>query len=84
MTPHLGSQFSTLDKDNDPVVSYDCSEMYRGAWWYGIPGPHCHASNLNGIFYVGPMTSYGDGVNWYTWGDYSYSYKSEMKIKPLN
>lgn len=51
---------------------------YHGAWWYA----ECHTSNLNGLYLRGPHKSFANGVNWYSWRGYNYSYKiSEMKVR---
>jgi hypothetical protein len=39
---HDGNMFSTKDRDND-VLSENCSQKFRGAWWYEA----CHHSNLD-------------------------------------
>jgi len=80
----LGRPFSTYDKDYSITPNgYSCAAVYGGAWWYGY-SPSCHQSNLNGHYYGGPHTSFGDGVEWSTWTGYQYSLKTtEMKIRPV-
>ena len=74
---HNGMKFSTRDNDNDKT-SGNCAIVYKGAWWYN----KCHYSNLNGLYLVGPHTSYANGVNWYHFKRYYYSLKtSQMMFK---
>ena len=74
---HNGRKFSTYDRDND-IWSGKCAVKFRGAWWYG----KCHHSNLNALYYIGPHTSYADGVNWYHFKGHHYSLKTtEMKTR---
>ena len=71
-------QFSTKDNDNDLDGGLNCSQTYKGAWWYNA----CHASNLNGLYLNGSHSSYADGVQWYTFRGHHYSLKrTEMKVK---
>ncbi|KAJ7308097.1 hypothetical protein JRQ81_008604 [Phrynocephalus forsythii] len=77
LTVHNSKPFSTKDKHQD---HNKCAETYKGAWWYNA----CHASNLNGIYWLGAHNSYADGVNWKTSKGYNYSFKrSEMKFRPV-
>ncbi|XP_071804148.1 microfibril-associated glycoprotein 4-like [Asterias amurensis] len=77
LSRHNNQQFSTKDRDND-VISGNCAQIYRGAWWYY----NCHDSNLNGEYLGGTTTAYARGVVWVYWKGYSYSLKtSEMKIR---
>ena len=74
-TRHNGRQFSTKDRENN---AHNCANRYNGAWWYA----DCHSSNLNGLYHGGSHTSYADGVNWYTWKGYYYSFRfAEMKLR---
>ena len=76
LTPwHLGSQFSTLDEDND-AWSRSCAESYGGGWWYYA----CAYSNLNGRH----QRANGAGVvYWWYWSDDYHPLKStQMKIRP--
>ncbi|EAW88137.1 ficolin 1 [Homo sapiens] len=78
LTGHNNNFFSTKDQDND-VSSSNCAEKFQGAWWYA----DCHASNLNGLYLMGPHESYANGINWSAAKGYKYSYKvSEMKVRP--
>jgi hypothetical protein len=71
--------FTTRDVDNDMNNERNCAVKFKGAWWYR----HCHASNLNGFYHLGPHTSDGDGVNWKDWKGNHYSLKkTEMKLRP--
>ncbi|XP_040178833.1 ficolin-1-like [Rana temporaria] len=74
---HANMPFAT--KDND-VTASKCVNLYKGGWWYN----NCHNSNLNGLYLLGPTSSYADGIIWSTGKGYNYSYKiSEMKIRPI-
>ena len=78
LTYHNGMKFSTKDQDNDAWDTGSCSTTDSGAWWYN----NCHRSNLNGLYLVGPHSSYANGVNWYHFKRYHYSLKTtEMKLK---
>ncbi|XP_045157019.2 tenascin-R-like [Mercenaria mercenaria] len=67
----LGTQFSTLDRDNDEASSKSCAVTYSGAWWY----KSCHISNLNGLYLFGNFSSTSRGVVWRTCWGYNYSVK---------
>ncbi|XP_045189256.2 ficolin-1-A-like [Mercenaria mercenaria] len=72
---HNGLGFSTSDHGS----STDCSNSYKGGWWYG----KCHSVNINGLYLKGNHTSYANGVNWKAWHGYHYSLKkTEMKFRP--
>lgn len=74
---HNNQQFSTFDHSN----SFQCAELYHGAWWYN----HCHWSNLNGRYLRGNHSTYADGINWFNWHGHHYSLKTtEMKLAPFN
>jgi hypothetical protein len=80
MNGHNGMKFTTKDVDNDYNPNAQCSQTFKGAWWYN----KCHRSNLNGQYLAGPHSSYADGVNWYHFKGHYYSLKtSEMKVQPM-
>ncbi|XP_032872804.1 tenascin-R-like isoform X2 [Amblyraja radiata] len=72
---HRGSNFTTIDKDNDNSLT-NCAISHRGGWWY----QNCHRVNLNG--------EYGNnkdhqGVNWFAWKGFEFSIPfAEMKMRP--
>ncbi|KAM7361902.1 angiopoietin-related protein 1-like [Cochliomyia hominivorax] len=63
---HLGSKFSTKDKDNDKHDTTNCAQRFAGAWWHNS----CHNSNLNGKY--GDKTM-GKGIIWSTFRSYNTS-----------
>ncbi|XP_077976774.1 ryncolin-1-like [Styela clava] len=74
---HQGRPFTTKDADHD-IVSYNCADTYKGAFWYG----NCHAANLNGLYINGGNAKYGISVTWKAWKGYYYSLKFvEMKMR---
>ena len=81
LTYHNGMKFSTRDRDNDRLSRQNCAQQYKGAWWYHS----CLRSNLNGLYLFGHHSSYADGVNWYHWKGFRYSFKyTEMKVRRNN
>ena len=69
---HNGMKFSTKDQDNDKHPGGSCAISHNGGWWYN----RCHYSNLNGLYLIGPHSSYANGVNWYDFKRYHYSLKT--------
>ena len=39
-------KFSTVDQDNDPILTDACTLHHPGGWWFS----RCLDSNLNGVF----------------------------------
>ncbi|CAC5407843.1 Fibrinogen-like protein A,Ryncolin-4,Angiopoietin-related protein 7,Ficolin-3,Ficolin-1-B,Techylectin-5A,Ficolin-2,Ryncolin-1,Tenascin-R,Fibrinogen-like protein 1,Angiopoietin-1,Tenascin-X,Fibrinogen C domain-containing protein 1-A,Tenascin-N,Ryncolin-3,Tenascin,Techylectin-like protein,Fibrinogen C domain-containing protein 1,Ryncolin-2,Techylectin-5B,Microfibril-associated glycoprotein 4,Ficolin-1-A,Ficolin-1,Fibrinogen C domain-containing protein 1-B,Angiopoietin-4 [Mytilus coruscus] len=65
--------FTTYDQNNNPPSNYgNCAVFFHGAWWH----LRCTHSNLNGGYLAGEHQSFADGVNWFTWRGFHYSYKS--------
>ena len=74
---HNNAPFSTHDRDNDEIIG-SCAENYEGAWWY----KGCHHSNLNARYLNGEHTSFANGMNWYHWKGFHYSYPTvQMKVR---
>ena len=71
LTYHNNMKFSTKDRDQDTLLSINCSKFFKGAWWYAS----CYSSNLNGLY---PINSVNDG-RFIVWSFYCIF--SEMKIK---
>ncbi|XP_069479017.1 veficolin-1-like isoform X2 [Ambystoma mexicanum] len=79
LTNHNKAPFTTKDQDHDQAEA-NCAVQFKGAWWY----TDCHASNLNGMYYLGNHSSYADGINWFSGKGYQFSYKYvDMKIRLL-
>ncbi|XP_045173450.2 microfibril-associated glycoprotein 4-like [Mercenaria mercenaria] len=77
-TVQNGYLFTTIDRDNDVYNDKNCAVEFGGAWWHKA----CHQSNLNGRYYAGNHSSFGDGINWDTCWGYNYSVKKAMmKVK---
>ncbi|XP_071795550.1 ryncolin-2-like [Asterias amurensis] len=75
-----GRAFTTKDKDNDAVSSYNCAEFYTGAWWYS----GCHHTNPNGEYYEQADVSFGQGITWKYWTGQYYSLKKyNMKLRQV-
>ena len=76
---HVGSRFSTKDRDQDSAKGH-CAEDFKGGWWYNS----CHDSNLNGLYLSGEYDNAGIGVDWSPFRGNKYSLKeSIMKIRPV-
>ncbi|XP_078671180.1 microfibril-associated glycoprotein 4-like [Branchiostoma floridae x Branchiostoma belcheri] len=77
-----GMMFSTVDRDNDAINNYHCSQRNgQGGWWFR----GCGYSFLNGRYLgnCGSSCPAAKGVVWFRWRGYSYSLKSvTMKIRP--
>lgn len=72
---HNQMKFSTKDQENDKDSSRDCSNLFKGAWWYN----DCHNSNLNGLY---QKSSGYSGVHWHHTKNTAYSMKfSRMMIR---
>jgi len=80
---HLGMYFSTKDRDNDASGKRDCADLERGGWWY----KDCSKVNLNGLYLYGdashlPGHFKWQGITWYTWKGYEYSFAAvKMMIR---
>uniref|UniRef100_A0A6P4FQU6 Ryncolin-2-like n=1 Tax=Drosophila rhopaloa TaxID=1041015 RepID=A0A6P4FQU6_DRORH len=76
MATHLGSKFSTKDRDNDKHATVHCATNYNAAWWYNA----CHHSHLTGKY---GDNNHGKGINWYQFKGHTYSLKrAQMLIRP--
>ena len=65
--------FSTKDGDYDEATNGECTQWYRGGWWYGA----CFFSgaNLNGPhqpIIPPPPTPTANQIEWFNGGDYVY------------
>ena len=72
---HNGKFFSTIDKENDGLDTYNCALFFHGGWWYDC----CifSGSNLNGVY----GTSFlAQCISYYTLTDY-YASLSYVEIK---
>ena len=69
-----GQQFSTRDRDHDSSSGGDCSNAWKGGWWYN----HCHNVNLNGLY--GRSDGDGTGVVYNQNGHKSLKFV-EMKLR---
>ncbi|XP_038066858.1 ryncolin-1-like [Patiria miniata] len=73
---HIGSKFSTKDRDND-IRDINCAKSWAGAWWFS----RCWHSHLNGRYYPDENAGSSKGVQWSTW-KYHYSLKAcSMKMR---
>ena len=74
-----GWPFSTLDQDNDDMVSGSCSQHKRGGggWWFR----GCGAANLNGQY---GKEAGQRGILWYHLNMSSNAFKgSRMMLRPV-
>ena len=75
-TGQNGFKFSTRDQDNDGS-GHNCAQTNKSGWWYAA----CWSAHLNGVYHGGSYSGY-DGVAWYAWRGYHYSFKfTEMKLR---
>ncbi|XP_032596954.1 ficolin-1-like [Drosophila grimshawi] len=71
---HVGSNFSSMDRDNDKSEN-NCAELYKGGWWYN----KCHTSNLMGHY---NESTFGQGINWLLFTGHKASLKEvQMMIR---
>ena len=76
---HNGMKFSTQDVDNDLRSWANCAQLGHGAWWFRT----CLYSHLNGEYLRGRHNQDWEGILWYRFKGYDYSYKvAEMKVAP--
>ncbi|XP_050095289.1 angiopoietin-related protein 1-like [Anopheles aquasalis] len=76
---HLGSMFTTKDRDNDEKQDQNCAEKYKGGWWY----KDCLSANLNGV-YASPDDLQTSKITWYWFGkDWRRLSYTRMMIRPL-
>ena len=85
MAYHNNRLFSTKDGDYDEATNGECTQWYRGGWWYGA----CFVSgaNLNGPhqpIIPPPPTPTANQIEWFNGGDYVYQPFVEMKIRPAS
>ncbi|KAI8506592.1 hypothetical protein Bbelb_160190 [Branchiostoma belcheri] len=81
-------RFSTTDQDNADA-SVNCASTFgQGGWWYT---PSCGFAILNGQYLTGcsvpapPSCPTADGIVWYTWLGFQYSFKKTvMMIRPAD
>ncbi|XP_033647636.1 fibrinogen-like protein 1 [Asterias rubens] len=77
---HSGSDFSTVDRDNDGGARLSCASSYMSGWWFN----YCLKSNLNGVYYQTNPVEFNLGLQWDGWKDDYYSIKSSvMKIRKV-
>lgn len=76
---HDGVEFSTKDKNNDPIVSSkDCSVTFQSAWWY----KKCKDVDLNGVYVATESGIVHRGIKWETLLGTTGNLKSvRMKIR---
>ena len=89
-TNHIGSEFSTKDRDNDGYASGSCGKEDGSGWWFN----RCSAVNLNGKHYgtsSGALdyksssdSGFDDGILWQTWTNNKFEslIGSRMMIGP--
>ena len=59
LSDHVGTAFSTRDRDNDKCGSH-CSQIYKGGWWH----TDCHVANLNGLYLHDSPAPDTTGIIW--------------------
>ena len=74
MRTHNGQQFSTRDRDHDSSHGGDCSNLYKGSWWYR----NCYDVNVNGLY--GRSDGDNTGVVYFQNGSKSLKFV-EMKLR---
>ena len=68
---HNGSQFTTIDQNNDDDYQPNCAAQYLGPWWHD----GCHRSHLMGNYYNKGSSPLGRGLNWVAFKGHYYSMK---------
>ena len=52
---HNGQQFTTIDRDHDPVPSHNCAAWRGGGFWWGV----CGGCSVNGARSTGDFYWWG-------------------------
>ncbi len=78
---HNGMKFTTQDVDNDLWPGYNCAQSRHGAWWFNLMVNGCSLAHLNGEYLRGRHNWGEEGILWYYFKGWYYSYKvAEMKV----